>query len=394
MVDGWGLIDIWDVKHKQEYGQTAHTWYSEQEAGCSARLDYAMCNEEFMPFVKGIRLDKVQRILGTDHRMLVVDICNTFWAEQEDEYLQWEGDEVGYKVESRVQLGKVGSNKAESEQYRKVLEQVCEEMEEAHRQAPQQMVYSITCPNRVEHRDSGDEWELWTMDPMTAAKWAFKKNKKGTERGQIQATTVEHVQAMSGSTVDVSTEHLGKARGIRNPKLNKYVQQKVVMVRRGEQTHTEKVALHDPLVVLEVEEWAAAVQELYPKQREEGIQGWLDSSEGQECRWGCMLRLEKGGRWNARGVTQAEPQKDGGRRTRVRMCRLGTGAQPHRLAGGEQADGMAVGGGRQGGSLQGTVGHRGRQHAGKTPRTPNKKGNKAGQYVLRQGLMSVTSRKK
>ena len=120
--------------------------------------------------MKGIRLDKVQRILGTDHRMLVVDICNTFWAEQEDEYLQWEGDEVGYKVESRVQLGKVGSNKAESEQYRKVLEQVCEEMEEAHRQAPQQMVYSITCPNRVEHRDSGDEWELWTMDPMTAAK--------------------------------------------------------------------------------------------------------------------------------------------------------------------------------------------------------------------------------
>ena len=109
MVDGWGLIDIWDVKHKQEYGQTAHTWYSEQEAGCSARLDYAMCNEEFMPFVKGIRLDKVQRILGTDHRMLVVDICNTFWAEQEDEYLQWEGDGVGYRVESGVRLGKVGS---------------------------------------------------------------------------------------------------------------------------------------------------------------------------------------------------------------------------------------------------------------------------------------------
>ena len=74
---------------------------------------------------------------------------------------------------------------------------------------------------------------------------------------------------------------MGKARGIRNPKLNKYVQQKVVMVRRGEQTHTEKVALHDPLVVLEVEEWAAAVQELYPKQREEGIQGWLDSTHGK-----------------------------------------------------------------------------------------------------------------
>ena len=31
-------------------------------------------------------------------------------------------------------------------------------------------------------------------------------------------------------------------------------------------------------------------------------------SEGQECRWGGML--EKGGRWNARGVTRAEPQKE------------------------------------------------------------------------------------
>ena len=61
MVDGWGLIDIWDAKHKQEYGHKAHTWYLEQQKGCSARFDYAVCNNE--PFVKGIRLDKERRIL-------------------------------------------------------------------------------------------------------------------------------------------------------------------------------------------------------------------------------------------------------------------------------------------------------------------------------------------
>jgi len=103
-------------------------------------------------------------------------------------------------------------------------------------------------------------------------------------------------------------------------------------------------------------------------------------SEGQECRWGGML--EKGGRRNARGVTQAEPQKDRGRRTRERTHRLGTGVQPHRLAGGEQADGMAVGDGRQGGSLQGTVGRRGRQQA-KPPEHPTRRDK--GQVKTRQG---------
>ena len=87
--------------------------------------------------------------------------------------------------------------------------------------------------------------------------------------------------------------------------------------------------------------------------------------------------LEEGGRRNASGVTQAEPQKDGGRRTRVRTRRLGTGAQPHRLAGGEQADGMAVGGGRQGGSPQGTVGRRGRQQV-KPPEHPTRRETRQG----------------
>ena len=67
--------------------------------------------------------------------------------------------------------------------------------------------------------------------------------------------------------------------------------------------------------------------------------------EGQECRWGGMLD-KGGGRRNARGAMRAEPQKAGGRRTRVRTRRLGTGAQPHKSAGGEQPDGIAVGGGR------------------------------------------------
>ena len=95
-------------------------------------------------------------------------------------------------------------------------------------------------------------------------------------------------------------------------------------------------------------------------------------------------RDEKGGRWNARGVTRAEPQKDGGRRTRVRTRRLGTGAQPHRLEGGEQADGMAVGGGRQGGSPQGTVGRRGRQV--NPPEHPTRRDES--QVKTRQGNMA------
>ena len=72
-------------------------------------------------------------------------------------------------------------------------------------------------------------------------------------------------------------------------------------------------------------------------------------------------------------------------RVSVGMHRLGTGVQPHKLAGGEQADGMAVGGGRQGGTPQGTMHWPQGKATGKTLRTPNKKGqepgkNKAGQY--------------
>ena len=98
--------------------------------------------------------------------------------------------------------------------------------------------------------------------------------------------------------------------------------------------------------------------------------------EGQECRWGGMLE-KGGGRWNARGVTPAEPQKGRGRRARVHTHRLGTGAQPHRLEGGEQADGMAVGGGRQGGIPQGTVGRRGRQQV-KPPEHPTRRETRQG----------------
>ena len=96
--------------------------------------------------------------------------------------------------------------------------------------------------------------------------------------------------------------------------------------------------------------------------------------------------MEKGGgRWDARGATQAEPQKDGGRRAMGRTHRPGTGAQPHKLVGGEQADGMAVGGGRQGGGLQGATGCRGRQQ-GKPSEHPTRRDKS--QVKTRQGNMT------
>ena len=78
--------------------------------------------------------------------------------------------------------------------------------------------------------------------------------------------------------VDVNTEHLRKASGIRESELNKYVHQRAMVIRRGEHTGSEKIVLHVPLVVIEVKEWAAALQEFYPQQTGEGVQGWLDRS--------------------------------------------------------------------------------------------------------------------
>ena len=70
----WHLVDVW--KHRLgERGVKGHTWHTRQEdKDYSSRIDYALCSKELLPFIEGIRRDKKERIIGTDHRVPIVDM--------------------------------------------------------------------------------------------------------------------------------------------------------------------------------------------------------------------------------------------------------------------------------------------------------------------------------
>ena len=201
-----------------------------------SRIDYALCSEGLLKWVKGIGLDTVQRLQGMDHRFLMVDLKPEYFASDNSNSGIWLPEEPEYPTVPRIRLDNWG--KEERREFRKTLQDMMEEAKSVKPETtkPADLVYVGGKDRKYKDGAKGEWWEA-TRDPKRAMRWALASC-QGNHSVTIRALQLDSQGCKLNGQLRLDTTLRNQKMGIKGSLATKHVAQGLVLLG-GEPSKTK-----------------------------------------------------------------------------------------------------------------------------------------------------------